>query len=123
VSARAARGLTRRQMVGFGLGGVAGLAAAGAGGLELVAHGVLPGRSYLDQLNGACSVPAPLLVFSAPGPSVSGTFYSKARRRNVSYTIAHPPGGGSAASDEQLGDLGRVERGALAQVVAADEQV
>jgi hypothetical protein len=92
VSPRAARGLTRRQMVGFGLGGVAGLAAAGAGGLELVTHGVLPGRSYLDQFDGACSVPAPRLVFSAPGPSVSGTFYSRARRRNVGYTIAYPPG-------------------------------
>jgi hypothetical protein len=71
---------------------VAGLAAAGAGGLELVAHGVLPGRSYLDQFDGACSVPAPPLVFSAPGPSVSGTFYSRARRRHVDYTIAYPPG-------------------------------
>jgi len=89
VSARPVGGLTRRRIFGVG---IAGLAAAGAGGLELVAHGVLPGRSYLDQLDGACSVPAPPLIFSAPGPSVSGTFYSRARRRNVGYTIAYPPG-------------------------------
>jgi enterochelin esterase-like enzyme len=85
-------GLTRRQLIGIGLGGFAGLAAAGAGGVELVAHGVLPGRSYLDQLDGACAVPAPPLAFSVPGPSVSGTFYSSSRRRDVGYTIAYPPG-------------------------------
>lgn len=92
MSARAASGLTRRQMVTVGFGGIVGLAAAGVGALELVTHDVLPGRSYLDQLDGACSVPAPPLVFSAPGPSVSGTFYSRARRRDVGYTIAYPPG-------------------------------
>ena len=27
-----------------------------------------------------------------PGPSLSGTFYSRARRREVGYTIAYPPG-------------------------------
>jgi hypothetical protein len=79
-------------MVTVGFGGIVGLAAAGVGALELVTHDVLPGRSYLDQLDGACSVPAPPLVFSAPGPSVSGTFYSRARRRDVGYTIAYPPG-------------------------------
>src|SRR5258706_8380008 len=89
VSARPVGGLTRRRIFGVG---IAGLAAAAAGGLELVAHGVLPGRSSLDQLDGACSVPAPPLIFSAPGPSVSGTFYSRARRRDVGYTIAYPPG-------------------------------
>jgi len=92
VRARLTDRLTRRQIFGVGLGGLAGLAAAGAGGLELVTHGVLPGRSYLDQLDGACSLPGPPLVFAAPGPSVSGTFYSRARRRDVGYTIAYPPG-------------------------------
>lgn len=89
---RPAGGLTRRQLIGIGLGGFAGLAAAGAGGVELVAHGVLPGRSYLEQIDGACAVPAPALVFSAPGPSFAGTFYSRFRRREVGYTIAYPPG-------------------------------
>jgi pimeloyl-ACP methyl ester carboxylesterase len=79
-------------MLGFGLGGVAGLAAAGAGGLELVARGVLPGRAYLERIDGACSVPPPALTFAAEGPSFSGTFYSHARLRQVGYTIAYPPG-------------------------------
>ena len=85
-------GLTRRRMLGLGAAGIAGLAAAGAGGVELVAHGILPGRSYLNAVDGACSVPSPPLRFSAPGPSVSGTFYSRARRREVGFTIAYPPG-------------------------------
>jgi enterochelin esterase-like enzyme len=85
-------GLTRRQLIGIGLGGFTGLAAVGAGGVELVAHGVLPGRSLLDQIDGACAAPAPTLVFSTPGPSISGTFYSRSRRREVGYTIAYPPG-------------------------------
>jgi pimeloyl-ACP methyl ester carboxylesterase len=79
-------------MLRAGLGGVAALAAAGAGGLELAARGVLPGQQLLSRLDGACSVPGPPLVFSAPGPAVDGTFFSRARRRQVGYTIAYPPG-------------------------------
>ena len=79
-------------MLGAGLGGLAAVAAAGAGALELAARGVLPGRQLVDRLDGACSVAGPPLVFSAPGPSVSGSFYSRARRRRVGYTIAWPPG-------------------------------
>ncbi len=92
MSSPAPGGPSRRRLLGVGLGAVAGLAAAGAGGLELVARGVLPGRTYLDRLDGACSVPPPPVTFSASGPSVSGTFYSAARRREVDYTIAYPPG-------------------------------
>jgi enterochelin esterase-like enzyme len=84
--------LSRRRVLGVSLGGLAGVAALGAGGLELVARGVLPGHQLLDHLDGACSVPAPRLMFSQPGPSFSGTFYSRARRRRVGYTIAYPPG-------------------------------
>jgi len=76
----------RLRVVPNGLGGL-----AGAGTLELVARGVLPGRQVLDRLDGACSVASPPLRFTAPGPSVSGTFYSRARRRPVAYTIAWPP--------------------------------
>ena len=79
-------------MLGIGAGGLAALAAAGAGTLELVAHGVLPGQQLLYRLDGACSVPGPPLVFATPGASVSGTFYSRARRRPVGYTVAWPPG-------------------------------
>jgi len=84
--------VSRRRLLGAGLGGLAGVVVAGAGSLELVAHGVLPGRQTLDQIDGACSVPEPTLAFSASGPSFSGTFYSRARRRRVGYTIAYPPG-------------------------------
>jgi enterochelin esterase-like enzyme len=75
----------------MGAGGLA-VAAAGAGGLELVARGVLPGTSVLHELDGACSVASAPLVFSALGPSESGSFYSRARRRQVGYAIAWPPG-------------------------------
>lgn len=84
--------LTRRQLVTGGLGAFAGLAAAGAGGVELVAHGVLPGKGSLDQIDGACAVPSPDVTFGKPGRSISGTFYSRARHRDVGYTIAYPPG-------------------------------
>jgi hypothetical protein len=38
----------RRRVLAFGLGGVAAVVAAGATGLELVSHGVLPGKQRLD---------------------------------------------------------------------------
>jgi len=78
-------------VLGLGAGGLA-VAAAGAGAVELVARGVLPGATVLHQLDGACSVAGPPLVFARPGRSVSGIFYSRARRRQVGYTIAWPPG-------------------------------
>jgi len=88
------RRLSRRALLRASLGGVVGIAAVGAGGLELVAHGVLPGKQLLDQIDGACQVPGPPLVFAATGPSFSGSFYSAARRRVVGYTLAYPPGHG-----------------------------
>ena len=83
---------TRRRVLTLGLAPAAVLACAAAGGTELVARGILPGRTLLDGLEGACSVPEPPLTFAPPGPSVDGTFYSAARRRSVGYTIAYPPG-------------------------------
>ena len=82
----------RRRVLTFGLAPVAVLACAAVGGAELVSCGVLPGRTLLQELDGACSVPAPPLAFSPLGPSADGTFYSAARRRTVGYTIAYPPG-------------------------------
>ena len=70
------------------------MAGAGAVGFELIDHGVLPGKTELDQLDGACSVAKSPLALSTPGPSTSGTFRSEARRRNVGYTLAYPPGHG-----------------------------
>jgi len=86
------RRLTRRRVLGIGAGGLVAVTAAGAGALELVARGVLPGQAELERLDGACSVASPPLVFAAPGPAESGTFYSRARRCRVGYTIAWPPG-------------------------------
>jgi enterochelin esterase-like enzyme len=83
---------TRRRVLTLGLAPAAVLACAGLGGAELVSRGVLPGRTLLDKLDGACSVPAPPLAFAPPGPSADGAFYSAARRRMVGYTIAYPPG-------------------------------
>jgi pimeloyl-ACP methyl ester carboxylesterase len=81
--------LTRRRALGYGVGAAAGAVVAG---LELVAHGVLPGRQTLDELDGACSVSAPAETFSPAGPSTSGRFFSHARNRSVGYTVAYPPG-------------------------------
>ena len=83
---------TRRRVLTLGLAPAAVLACAGIGGAELVSRGALPGRTLLEKLDGACSVPAAPLAFSPPGPSADGTFYSAARRRTVGYTIAYPPG-------------------------------
>ncbi len=86
-------GWSRRRLVWTGIGAVAGLAAAGAGGLDLVAKGVLPGQQLLGQIDGACAVPVPPYRFAAqPGPAISGSFHSRARRRTVGYQIAYPPG-------------------------------
>jgi enterochelin esterase-like enzyme len=94
----AARGSwTRRRFIRVGLGGVAAVVVAGAAGVELVAHGVLPGKQRLDQLDGACSVSATSLSFADVGPSTSGTFFSSARRRSVGYSIAYPPGHGQGS--------------------------
>jgi pimeloyl-ACP methyl ester carboxylesterase len=75
-------------------GGVGAVIVAGAIGIELVDHGVLPGKQTLDQVDGACDVPAPTLSFLPTGPSHSGTFDSQARHRTVGYTISYPPGHG-----------------------------
>jgi enterochelin esterase-like enzyme len=61
-------------------------------GVELVSHRVLPGKALLDNIDGACSLPAPPLKYAPLGPWFSGAFYSHARRRSVGYTIAYPPG-------------------------------
>jgi S-formylglutathione hydrolase FrmB len=71
-----------------------GVLAVGATGLELVSRSVLPGRSLLNAVEGACDVAKPTLEFSPPGPAHSGAFFSRARRRSVGYTIAYPPGHG-----------------------------
>ena len=84
-------GVSRRRFLAGGIGGVL---VAGAAGVELVSRGVLPGRHYLDELAGACAVPGPVENFGPTGPTVTGSFLSRARKREVSYTLAYPPGHG-----------------------------
>ncbi len=83
---------SRRRVLALGLGGAAAVIAGAATGAELISHGVLPGKTVLDTIDGACSVASPPLEFSPLGPSFSGAFYSRARRRSVGCTIAYPPG-------------------------------
>lgn len=91
------RRVSRRRLLAWGLGGAA-VVAAGAAGLELVDHRVLPGRFVLQDLTGACSLPRPPLDFSSLGPQHSGTFFSRARNRQVGYTIGYPPGHGPGST-------------------------
>lgn len=86
--------VTRRRLLYWLSGGIGAVVVGGAAGVELVNHGVLPGKQILDQLDGACSVPTPALSFTALGPSESGRFFSGARHRSVGYTVAYPPGHG-----------------------------
>ncbi len=83
---------TRRRLLATGLGGASGIVLAGAVGVELISHGVLPGQQALDQIDGACAVSSPAPRFADVGRSLSGSFHSEARRRTVGYTIAWPPG-------------------------------
>ena len=89
---------TRRRLLTYGIGGAGIVIAVGAVGLDLVAHGVLPGQQTLDRYDGACDVSSPPLRFATPGPATSGTFYSNARNRTVGYTIAYPPGHGPGST-------------------------
>ncbi len=64
---------------------------AAFGVVELVNSGTLPGKGLLDRLDGACSVAAPPETFEVTGPTVQGSFFSRARQRTVAYTLAYPP--------------------------------
>jgi pimeloyl-ACP methyl ester carboxylesterase len=86
--------VSRSRFLKFGLAGMGTLAVGGVVAEQLVQHGVLPGQHELQVLEGDCSVARPDLHFAQVGPSYSGEFYSRARRRPVGYTIAYPPGHG-----------------------------
>lgn len=85
---------TRRRFLTAGIAGAGVLIGGGAGALELISHGVLPGKQELEQLEGDCSVSYRPFEFSRLGPAISGTFFSRHRRRDVGYTLAFPPGHG-----------------------------
>ena len=107
IKSMTASGKSRRLFLGACLG-VGVVAAAGAVGVELIDHGVIPGKSELDAVDGACDLPsADLDAYAAAGPEVSGRFHSAARNRSVGYTIGYPPGRGPGAPDRP-GSPGRI---------------
>jgi S-formylglutathione hydrolase FrmB len=83
---------TRRRLLTVGLGGAATIVTAGAIGVDLTSRRWFSVRHILNVLDGTCSVPQQALEFSPVGRTVTGTFYSRARNRNVGYTVAYPPG-------------------------------
>jgi len=83
--------LTRRQFLITGGVGAGVVIAGGAGAYALVENDVLPGRVRLNTALGACGQPVPRPGV-AIGPTESGQFESTARRTNVGWTIAYPPG-------------------------------
>lgn len=89
--------VSRRHLLRWVAGGLGAVVVAGVTGVELVEHGVLPGKQFLDEVDGACSVKAPHISFGSLGSTTSGRFFSKARRRSVGFTIAYPAG--AVASD------------------------
>ena len=86
-----AGGWGRRRVLALGLGGAAAVIAGGVTGVELVSRGVLPGKTVLDRIDAACSVPSPRLEYAPLGPSFSGAFYSRARL-SLSRGVALRPG-------------------------------
>jgi pimeloyl-ACP methyl ester carboxylesterase len=86
--------MTRRAALRLGVGGLGLLAGGGALAFELIEHGVLPGKTWLADLDGACAVSTPPVSYGEPGPSLSGSFYSRSRGTTVGYTLAYPPGHG-----------------------------
>jgi len=87
-----AQRVSRRSVLAWMAGGIGAVATASVAGIELVDHGVLPGKQFLNEIDGACNVASPTLSFAPLGPSSSGHFHSRARRREVGFTIAYPPG-------------------------------
>lgn len=81
------------------LAGGAGLVAVGGTGVALVDAEVLPGRSVLNNALGRCDAPAPPAALRAtPGPTVTGSFRSARRGRDVGFGIGYPPGHGPGAA-------------------------
>ncbi len=82
--------VSRRRLLKWIAAGLGTVVVAGAVGFELVDHGVLPGKQTLDEIDGACSLPAPRLTYASVGRDESGSFFSEARQRSVGYTIGYP---------------------------------
>jgi hypothetical protein len=83
---------SRRKFLRVGGGLFGAVVIGGVVGVELVDHGVLPGQSLLNQIDGACQVAAPKLNFGPEGQSINGSFHSVHRGREIGYSIGLPFG-------------------------------
>lgn len=74
------------------------MVATAGSGAALVDAGVLPGKAEWDRLTGGCAAQPGTVTYPAPGsglgPTVSGSFFSRARRTTVGWTVSYPPGAG-----------------------------
>jgi len=107
---------SRRHLLKWALGAAGAVVVGGAIGVELVNTGVLPGKQYLNEIDGACDVSSPPLHFATLGFSKEGLFYSHARQRDVGYTLAYPATysvGGEAALVIMLHGFGGTHRDAF----------
>ena len=79
----------------FLLGAVGTAVLAATGSVVAIEDGVLPGRTRLAALTGACDVDA-VPPAGPAGTVTSGQFASSARGRDVGWSVALPPGHGAA---------------------------
>lgn len=79
----------RRALLAGGAG--IGVLAVLGGGYELVDHDVVPGKQTLIRWTDGCDAAPSDASYGSPGPAVSGSFYSHARRTTVGWTISYPP--------------------------------
>jgi len=75
----------------FLLGALGGVVLAAGGSAVAIEDGVLPGRTRLAALVGACDVDATPIA-GPVGAITSGQFMSSARGRDVGWSLALPPG-------------------------------
>jgi enterochelin esterase-like enzyme len=80
---------SRRRILSLAGSGVA-LVGLGALGVELVDHGVLPGQSVLNEIDGACQLDVPQHSYGPVGQEITGSFYSRRRHSDVGYSIGLP---------------------------------
>jgi S-formylglutathione hydrolase FrmB len=80
--------LTRRTLLGVGLGSAAAVGA----GVYAVEQDWLPGRPWLREELGLNGDPG-VIPEATPGEIVTGTFRSAYRDRKTGWAIAYPPGG------------------------------
>ena len=88
--------MTRRRFLRRGLVGAAAVLGAVTVGTELLDRGIVPGRELLESehLDPGCWTPIGAPACGAGGATLTGSFWSRYRRREVGYTVGYPPGHG-----------------------------